>query len=189
MFEKSFAKGFTRLPNEVLLDSELSLADLAVYWAVRSFMYGTRTTWAPGYDAIAQRAHCSKKTARISVNRLEDRGWLIVHRRQAKATPGSGRPPHVIEIVQNRQAFLKDRDRRDQEHAKRLQKEAHQQGLQVQQEALQGRISHEEANRVIRQIQEGMNRRSRRIPVDGVTELEGEATDGADGSSPGKEVA
>jgi len=89
-----------------------------------------------------------------------------------------------MEVVKNRKAFLEDRDRRDQEHAKRLQEEAHQQGVQIQRKALQGKISEEEANRQIRQIQEGMNRRSRRIPVGGVTELEG----GADGLSPGKDV-
>ena len=189
MSDNSFARGFTQLPNEVLLDSEISSTDLAVYWAVRSFMYGPRTKWAPGYEVLGERAHCSKKSARASVTRLEDRGWLIVHRGQARSVSGSGRPPHVMEIVQNRKAFLKDRDRRDQEHAKRLQKEAHQQGVQIQREALLGKISQDEANRLIRQIQEGMNQQSRRVPVVGVTELEGKELDEAEDPSPGKEVA
>ena len=93
-----------------------------------------------------------------------------------------------MEIVQNRKAFLKDRDRRDQEHAKQLQNEAHQQGLRVQAEALRGGISRDEANRAIRQIQEQMNRRSRRTSVTGVTELESEAIDETPRSSPAEEV-
>ena len=172
--EQQFTKGFTSLRNAILQDPELRAADLAVYWAACSFMYGKRTEWHPGYRALAERAHCSTKTARACVRRLEDRGWLIVHRGRKRGS-SAGRPTHVIEVVQDREAFLRDRARRDHEHAERVQKEGHREGVLIQSRAVGGKMSKDEANRFIRQIQGNMNRRSPRVPVAGVAELNDEA--------------
>lgn len=78
--EEKFRKGFTKLNNEILLDEDLKAVDLAVYWAVKSFMYGKRTRWASSYQTLAERAHCSKATVRRSIRWLEERGWIMVHR-------------------------------------------------------------------------------------------------------------
>ena len=164
--EQRFAKGFCQVPNEILLDKELRPVDLAVYWVVRSFMYGDRTRWAPSYEAVAKRANCSKKSARRAVRCLEDHGWLIVHRpkpsvRQRKP----GRPAHVLELVKNRTGFLKDHARRDQNHARHVEKDWQFEAVQVQAQGSKGAISREEANVKIREINAKMKKLSPRVPV------------------------
>jgi hypothetical protein len=177
MSDAQFRQGFCRLPNEVLLDPELRTRDLAVYWAVRSFIYGEKTRWAPSYAAVAKRASCSKKSARESVRRLEHRGWLIVCRpKPTKEHSKPGRPAHVLELVKNREAFLRGRERRDEDHAQRVRQDGHYEAVQVQARTLRGEISRDEANALLQKIDKRMARSSPRVPVAGVSKIEGEET-------------
>ena len=170
--EKQFAKGFTVVPNELFLDDQIRAMDIAVFAAIRSFMYGDRKCWAPGYREIARRAGCSIKTARKSASKLERLGYYMITRRKPpEGQPKPSRPTHIFTLVQNRVAFLKDRAQRDKKHAEEVTQAGHRKVLQTQAQAFQGKLSKEEANAEIQRIKEQMDRRSPRVHIDPPSEI------------------
>ena len=65
----------------------------------------------------------------------------------------------------------------DEEHAKLVRREAQQEGVKIQADAMQGKISKAEANSLLRQVNARMRRRSSRVALALVSEFLDEAAD------------
>lgn len=155
-----FKDGFTRVPNGLLLDSELKSTHIAVYLAIASFCYGNRRSWMPSYAQVARRAGCAKGTAIRAAKKLQERGWIII--RKVRGRNGS---ICEFELVESREAFLADRSRRDKTHAQKVERETQFQKLQIQKSFLGKDISAEEANRKIAALNRRTQARSPRVSV------------------------
>lgn len=169
---EQFRKGFTCIPNELLLDANCRAVERAVFVSIRSFMYGDRKSWAPSYREIAKRAGCSPRTARTAARRLEELGYFMITRPlppEGQVKPG--RPAHKFTLVENREAFLKDRTERDRRHAEKVEQDLHRQAVEIQARAFGGKLSPEEANAELRKIEASMARRSPRVPLQGLSRI------------------
>ena len=96
---------------------------------------------------------------------------MITRPRRPAGQSSPGRPAHRFTLVENRPAFLKDRARRDKEHAQRVRQDGHAKVVQVQAQTFQDKLSESEGNAAIRKIRKEMESRSPRVAIPPPSEI------------------
>lgn len=75
-------KSFLRIPRQVAMRKDLTLAARMVYGALHGHAWGKKTEVWPGKDRIARAAGISERTADAAIHQLADAGLLtITHRK------------------------------------------------------------------------------------------------------------
>ncbi len=78
--ERWKTNGYSRLPNVILFDENISRMGLLVYWVLTARTFKGKEACFPSYETIAREAHCAKNTAIKAVRELEGLGLVVVER-------------------------------------------------------------------------------------------------------------
>jgi len=74
-------KGYTLIPNYVLLTKGLSPYAKLVYAMLLSYAWGEKNNSFPGQVALAEDCGFSERTVRSAIHELEDKGFVTVIQR------------------------------------------------------------------------------------------------------------
>ena len=85
------AGGFTRVPNGLIDESDLTANELLVYIVLLRFRDHKTGLCYPGQKAIADRARLSCKTVQRVIKSLEQLGIVQVERRSTRTDPTTNR--------------------------------------------------------------------------------------------------
>lgn len=72
--------GYSRLPNAILFDKNISRMAMLVYWALAARTFKGKEACFPALGTIADEAHCSKNTAIKAIRELEGLEYIRVER-------------------------------------------------------------------------------------------------------------
>ena len=148
--------GYTIVSNEIFYDKELDSLAKALYCTIAFFCWTKsfdeeqgvwiRNPCTASQEKLAELSGMSIKSVYNKLKLLREKGYIYWNYR------GKDRKTLEIHLVNNRRAFLEDKEKRDQEYAEKMDRERHYTKVTIQQKLLRNEISQEEYNEKIAAI-------------------------------------
>lgn len=148
--------GYTIVSNEIFYDKELDSLAKALYCTIAFFCWTKsfdeeqgvwiRNPCTASQSKLAELSGMCVKSVYSKLKLLREKGYIYWNYR------GKDRKTLEIHLVNNRMAFLEDKEKRDQEYAEKMDRERHYTKVTIQQKLLRNEISQGEYDEKIAAI-------------------------------------